>query len=138
MAGGQKGRHGGAVFHGEAVGGKRSKEYRTWIGIRQRCKNKPHYIKRGISVCSRWDSFEAFLSDVGRAPSEKHTLDRYPDPSGNYEPGNVRWATMLEQRHNRASGAKTSRPWLGKKRNIPHRKNGQFAKAKRRTDYRHA
>jgi hypothetical protein len=123
-------------FHGEIVGGVRSKEYQTWIGMRLRCKQKPHYVRRGIKVCDRWNlSFAAFLRDVGRAPSVEHTLDRYPNPNGNYEPGNVRWATMLEQRHNRAPGAKIARPWLGKKRNIPQRKDGRFSKKKKASDY---
>lgn len=52
-------------------------------------------------ICSRWrDSFENFMSDVGPRPSEKHSIDRYPDNNGNYEPGNVRWATASEQARN--------------------------------------
>jgi hypothetical protein len=31
---------------------------------------------------------------------EGMTLDRYPDPNGNYEPGNCRWATAREQARN--------------------------------------
>ena len=116
MAGGQPGKRGGAIFHGERINGKISKEYRAWTQMRRRCKKHPHYVSRGISVCEQWKQFSAFLVDVGRAPSPKHTLDRYPNPAGNYEPGNVRWATMLEQSHNRAPGAKVGRPWLGKKR----------------------
>jgi len=49
-------------------------------------------------VHKEWaDSFAAFIRDVGERPSTKHTMDRYPDPNGNYEPGNVRWATYSEQ-----------------------------------------
>src|SRR4051794_17988551 len=133
MSGGTKGRRGGAITHGESM--KRTKEWRAWCSMRKRCREKPHYVERGIKVCARWDSFAVFLEDIGRAPSEAHTLDRFPNPSGNYEPGNVRWATMLEQRHNRAPGAKVGRPWLGKKRNIPHKKNGGFAKKRLASDY---
>jgi hypothetical protein len=50
-------------------------------------------------VCERWDHFPNFLSDMGEAPTGKHTLDRI-DNSGNYEAVNCRWATMLEQGHN--------------------------------------
>lgn len=72
----------------------------------QRCTNPKrkdwiNYGGRGISVCERWlASHEAFLANIGRAPSRLHTLDRWPDNDGNYEPGNVRWATRAEQRLN--------------------------------------
>lgn len=72
--------------------------------MRARCRNPklprfPLYGGRGIKVCERWQSFEAFLHDVGRAPSRAHSLDRI-DNDGNYEPGNVRWATDTEQCRN--------------------------------------
>ena len=52
-------------------------------------------------MADRWaDSFEAFLSDMGPRPSPRHSIDRYPDPNGNYEPGNCRWATHGEQHRN--------------------------------------
>jgi hypothetical protein len=80
--------------------------YATWLGMRDRCQREKcqHYGRYGalgVTVCERWDkSFEAFVEDVGERPPGK-TLDRFPDPSGNYEPGNVRWATAAEQRANR-------------------------------------
>lgn len=59
------------------------------------------YGALGVRVCERWRlSFEAFLADVGRKPSPSHSIDRI-DVYGNYEPGNVRWATPREQRANR-------------------------------------
>lgn len=126
MAGGTKGQIGGAVSHGHAMNG-RTREYRCWLSMRLRCRQKKHYIERGIKVCAEWDqSFDAFLAYIGPAPSSKHTIDRYPNPAGNYEPGNVRWATMLEQRHNRAPGAKVGRAWLGKKRNMKRGSDGRF------------
>lgn len=36
----------------------------------------------------------------GPRPSTKHSIDRYPNPFGDYEPGNVRWATASEQARN--------------------------------------
>lgn len=74
--------------------------------MKQRCynPNNPNYHRyggRGIRVCQRWrDSCAAFVADMGPRPSPKHTVDRI-DNDGNYEPGNVRWATMKEQHRNR-------------------------------------
>lgn len=116
MAGGQKGRLGGAVTHGHAKG-VRSKEYRTWLSMRRRCREHPYYVSNGITVCESWQrSFEAFLAHIGPAPSEQHSIDRYPDPKGDYEPGNVRWATKAEQSGNRRPDARSGRHWLGKRR----------------------
>jgi hypothetical protein len=80
-------------------------EYRCWIAMRSRCNNpKDHryrwYGARGIRVCERWGSFAAFLADVGPRTSPVHTIDRFPDNDGDYEPGNVRWATRSEQQQN--------------------------------------
>lgn len=77
--------------------------HRTWCGMMTRCFNpsdkKFHlYGGRGITVCERWrKSFENFLADMGEKPGPEFSLDRYPDPNGNYEPGNCRWATLSEQ-----------------------------------------
>lgn len=81
--------------------------YRTWGNIVSRCYNPKAvgyelYGGRGITMDPRWrESFEAFAADVGEPPTPKHTLDRHPNQDGNYEPGNVRWATQKEQQRNR-------------------------------------
>lgn len=87
-------------------GGTGTAEYQIWLGMKARClnPNSPGYERygaRGIGVCQRWiDSFPAFLADMGPRPSEVHSIDRYPNQSGNYEPGNCRWATAKEQARN--------------------------------------
>lgn len=63
--------------------------------------NYENYGGRGVKVCDRWfSSFENFLADMGPRPSSKHSIDRYPNKDGNYEPGNCRWATAKEQGRN--------------------------------------
>lgn len=84
----------------------RTPAHRSWVAMRQRCYNPKttrysRYGGRGIKVCDRWRySFEEFLKDMGQPPSDRHSIDRI-DVDGDYEPGNCRWATPLEQRHNR-------------------------------------
>lgn len=81
-------------------------EYNTLKRIIQRCENKNSqdfylYGARGIKVCDIWKkSFEAFLSDMGKRPSENHSIDRI-DCNGDYSPTNCKWSTPTEQSRNR-------------------------------------
>jgi hypothetical protein len=95
-----------ARTHGHASSVKgRTKEYRVWAHIKDRCYNPKtkefkNYGGRGIIVHKEWlDSYETFLRGVGPSPSPQHTLDRVDNDKG-YEPGNVRWATKAEQSRN--------------------------------------
>ena len=91
-------------------GGKGTSEYGIWVAMRQRCNNPlnkryPDYGGRGISVHPDWDNtekgFQAFFDYMGPRPSQEHSVDRHPNRNGNYEPGNVRWATQGEQARNK-------------------------------------
>jgi hypothetical protein len=93
--------------HGESSNtGDATKEYNVWATIKERCHNPncrayKWYGGRGIKMCHRWlNSYETFLADIGRAPSPKHSADRYPNNDAGYEPGNFRWATRAEQARN--------------------------------------
>jgi hypothetical protein len=92
--------------HGAAKVGRSTREYQAWGHMKARCESPgatgyEYYGGRGIRVCERWrESFEAFLADMGPKPSPKHSIDRFPDQNGNYEPGNCRWATQSEQARN--------------------------------------
>lgn len=91
----------------ERHGMSKDPTYRIWAGMIQRCHNPkcngfPRYGAKGIKVCKRWrESFSAFLEAMGSRPSPSHTLDRFPDRDGDYKPGNVRWATPLQQARNK-------------------------------------
>lgn len=93
-------------------GRSHTKEHAAWKALRARCmspRNKDfrRYGGRGITICQRWlDSFEAFLADMGPA-GEATSIDRI-DVHGNYEPGNCRWATVLQQANNKTNSRRVT------------------------------
>lgn len=82
--------------------------YGTWHLMLRRCENPavkdyPNYGGRGITVCAEWHDVTTFITwieaNLGARPTGM-TLDRL-NPDGNYEPGNVRWASAATQAANR-------------------------------------
>jgi hypothetical protein len=83
-----------------------SPEHRAWAGMKFRCnpKNKDNpkcanWAGRGITVCKEWcgpEGFHKWYFHIGPRPTSEHSHHRI-DNDGNYEPGNVKWATKEEQ-----------------------------------------
>lgn len=84
-----------------------SKVYQCWNSIKNRCLNVEsqqwkNYGGRGIQLFEAWEIFECFYSYVSKLSNygkPGYSLDRI-DNDGDYEPGNVRWATAEQQNQN--------------------------------------
>lgn len=96
------------IKHGHSVG-IYVDEYGILKHAIKRCENEkdPGYHKyggRGIKVSDRYKGDNGvinLIADIGPRPSKEHSLDRWPDNDGNYEVGNLRWATDTQQSNNR-------------------------------------
>lgn len=88
------------VTHGGYIGGKEQPMHYIWRSMLIRC-DKPEKNYEHVRVCKRWRKYENFVADMGERPTPKHTLDRWPNPFGNYEPTNCRWATWSQQHRNK-------------------------------------
>jgi hypothetical protein len=91
----------------------------TWIGMVSRCY-KPtnpgykYYGGRGIKICDAWLSDPSlFYDEIGPRPSDDYSVDRINN-DGDYEPGNVRWATKMEQSCNRRIKNPNGHPGIGR------------------------
>lgn len=92
------------ITHGMTIGLKRTPTYRSWRAMHDRClypstNGYERYGGAGITICERWNKFENFLEDMGERP-DGTSIDRKLS-TGNYEPGNCKWSTPIEQESNR-------------------------------------
>lgn len=96
-----------------------TRTYNSWKGLKDRCYNPkhisyPNYGGRGIGVCERWSSYDNFFEDMGERPPNT-SLDRI-DNNGDYEPGNCRWASNLDQHNNKRNNVKVT--YMGETRTL--------------------
>lgn len=90
--------------HGHAKRRAQTRAYKAWCNMLQRCTNPKNtfyadYGGRGITVCERWQKYASFLADMGECPADLQ-IERIDNDQG-YGPENCRWATPLEQSHNK-------------------------------------
>jgi hypothetical protein len=82
-----------------------SVEFKTWLKSKERCYNEnaksyKDYGGRGIIMSDEWlNSYETFLKDMGRRPTNKHSIERL-NVNGNYEKSNCIWADKIQQANN--------------------------------------
>ena len=81
-----------------------TKEYRAWANLKNRCDNPKYHLfhrygGRGISYFDGWIEFDGFFSDMGKAPTRQHSIDRTDNDKG-YCAENCKWSTPVEQSNN--------------------------------------
>lgn len=83
-----------------------------WASIKTRCYNPNsqaylNYGGREIQIYNPWkNDYKQFqldiIKEIGERPSSDYQLDRINN-DGNYEPGNLRWATSKENQRNKSN-----------------------------------
>lgn len=98
----------GVAHHQYKHGMCRSRQYRIWRGMVNRCYREqevsyPRYGGKGITVCDEWRyDFLAFWRDMWQSYFDGATIERKDNAKG-YDKDNCRWATVAEQNRNKAS-----------------------------------
>lgn len=93
---------------------QKTRQYRVWARMKQRCYDKndaayADYGGRGITVCPEWHDFPNFYAwAMANGYRDDLTLDRI-NVNGNYEPSNCRWATQIEQANNKRNNITVTR-----------------------------
>lgn len=95
-------------------GMSRHQAYAVWSNMLDRCELPSHfayarYGGRGITVCSRWKSFEAFWQDMGEGWREGLTLERLNNNLG-YSPENCAWRDRKAQSRNKRNNTYINTP----------------------------
>ncbi len=89
-------------------GKSKNNSYKRWTNIKSRCYSPKHlsyhrYGARNIGMCEEWIndylSFEKYISSLDNAYMGTRSIDRINN-NGNYEPGNLRWASKKTQSDN--------------------------------------
>ena len=91
--------------HGFASNGVIHKDYRVWSSAKNRCNNPnnkgyKNYGGRGIKMAEYWiNNPEVFIEYIQKLPLYRvgnRSIDRINN-DGDYEKGNLRWGTKLQQ-----------------------------------------
>lgn len=91
-----------------------TRQYRVWSNMLNRCRNPrsedfANYGGRGVTVCARWESFEAFWEDMKPTYDPARTLHRVKNDVG-YCKENCVWETWKVQNRNRRDNVIISTP----------------------------
>lgn len=101
-------------------GKSRTKVYNTWCNIKERCYNPrtPQYFNYGGVGIAMHESFkndfQTFYTEVGDPPSDtsEWSIDRI-NHTKDYEPGNLRWATAVQQSQNKGKQLSNTSGYTG-------------------------
>lgn len=109
------------IFKQTSHGLYKHKYYDKWNAMRKRCysvndKRYKNYGGRGISVCKEWLYnpllYFHYIGELKNAGKKGYSVDRINN-DGNYEPGNLRWATYDQQAVNRSKKSNNTSGYTG-------------------------